>query len=46
MKKEIFDEEFKDDIVFARFINYMKIALLHKKLDYQKHQDYLKSKEK
>lgn len=37
--------EFDDDIVFARFINYMKSALLHKKLDYNKHQDFLKRKE-
>ena len=24
------DNEFEDDIVFARFLNYMQIALLHK----------------
>lgn len=35
------DKEFGDDIVFAKFINYMRKALLHKKLDYEKHQNYL-----
>lgn len=44
--KEIFlQNEFKNDIVFARFINYMQIALYHKKLDYNKHQEFLKSQE-
>lgn len=38
--------EFEDDIVFARFINYMKKALLHKKIDYLRHKDYLAKKEK
>lgn len=41
----IFNNEFKDDIVFARFINYMQIALYHKKLDYNKHQEFLRSQE-
>lgn len=36
------DKEFGDDIVFAKFINYMRKALLHKKLDYEKHQNYLR----
>lgn len=30
------DNEFKDDVVFARFINYMQITLLHKKIDYKR----------
>lgn len=38
-------DEFADDIVFARFINYMQIALFHKKLDYDKHQEILKCRE-
>lgn len=41
----ISNNEFKDDIVFARFINYMQIALYHKKLDYNKHQEFLRSQE-
>lgn len=40
------DNEFVDDVVFARFINYMKKALLHKKIDYIRHQEYLARKEK
>lgn len=39
------ENEFSDDIVFARYINYMKKTLLHKKLDYNKHQDFLKCQE-
>jgi len=30
------DNEFKDDVVFARYINYMQITLLHKKIDYKR----------
>ena len=37
--------KFDGDIVFSRFINYMQIALYHKKLDYDKHQEFLKSQE-
>lgn len=37
--------EFENDIVFARFINYMEKALLHRKINYNKHQDYLKKRE-
>jgi RNA polymerase sigma factor (sigma-70 family) len=48
-RKSNFDEyskyEFTNDIVFARFINYMKLALKHKRMDYDKHQDFLKRKE-
>lgn len=40
------DNEFADDVVFARFINYMKKALLHKRIDYIRHQEYLTRKEK
>lgn len=39
------NEEFKDDIVFAKFINYMQIALLHKKLDYERHLEVIKKRE-
>lgn len=51
-KKDYFEDllkeenEFADDIVFARFINYMKKALLHKRIDYIRHQEYLAKKEK
>ncbi len=37
--------EFNNDIVFARFINYMKKALLHKKINYLKHKRFLKEQE-
>lgn len=37
--------EFNNDIVFARFINYMKKALLHKKINYLKHNKFLKKQE-
>ena len=40
------DDEFKNDIVFARFLNYMQIALLHRKLDYWKHLEVIKKREK
>ncbi len=41
--KEKFEEnvEYKDDIVFARYINYMRTALLHRRIDYLKHKKYL-----
>lgn len=39
------DNEFKDDIVFARFLNYMQIALLHRKLNYEKHIESIKKQE-
>ena len=46
-KKDIFEEntEYKDDIVFARYISYMRTALLHKRIDYLKHKKYLLDKE-
>ena len=31
--------------MFARFINYMQIALFHRKLNYDKHQEVLKHQE-
>ncbi len=37
--------EFNNDIVFARFINYMKKALLHRKINYLKHYKILKEQE-
>lgn len=37
--------EFNNDIVFARFINYMKKALLHKRINYLKHYKFLKEQE-
>ena len=40
------DDEFKNDIVFARFLNYMQIALFHRKLDYGKHLEVIKKREK
>ena len=43
---EIFSQkEFEGDIVFARFINYMQIALFHRKINYDKHQEILKKQE-
>ena len=35
--------EYENDVVFGRYINYMKKALYHKKLDYIKHKKYLES---
>lgn len=37
--------EFENDLVFARYIKYMEKALLHKRIDYLRHQDYLNRKE-
>lgn len=37
--------EFEDDVVFARFLNYMQIALLHRKLNYEKHNASIKKQE-
>ncbi len=37
--------EFEDDVVFARFLNYMQIALLHRKLNYEKHNESIKKQE-
>ena len=42
----MFDIELEDDVVFARFLNYMQIALLHRKLDYGKHLEVIKKREK
>lgn len=39
------NNEFEDDIVFARFINYMKLALYHRKINYDMHQEFLNRKE-
>lgn len=44
-EKKFFQNEFEDDIVFARFINYMRKALRHKKINYHKHQNFLRNKE-
>lgn len=46
MKEKIEENvEYKDDIVFARYINYMRTALLHRRIDYLKHKKYLLDKE-
>lgn len=37
--------EYENDIVFAKYITYMKKALLHKRIDYIRHQDFLNKKE-
>lgn len=42
---ENFTNEFENDIVFARYINYMKKALLNRKFDFLKHQKYINQKE-
>lgn len=36
---------FDNDIVFARFINYMRKGLLHRRINYLKHYKFLKMKE-
>lgn len=44
--EELFlQNEFKDDIVFARFINYMQITLYRKKINYNKHLQFLMQQE-
>ena len=52
MKREDFEEknvyqenEFADDIVFARYINYMRKALLNRRINYLRHKKYLLEKE-
>lgn len=39
------NNEFADDIVFARFINYMKKALLNRRINYLRHKKYLLERE-
>lgn len=39
------DNEFANDIVFARYVNYMRKALLNRKLNYLRHKKYLLEKE-
>lgn len=39
------DIDLEDDVVFARFINYMQIALLHRKLNYEKHNKFINKQE-
>lgn len=41
----MYNKEFEDDIVFTRFINYMQIALLHEKINYEKHKKFINRKE-
>lgn len=45
-EKNVYQEnEFADDIVFARFINYMRKALLNRRINYLRHKKYLLEKE-
>ena len=39
------DNEFANDIVFARYVNYMRKALLNRRLNYLRHKKYLLEKE-
>lgn len=39
------DNEFSNDIVFARYVNYMRKALLNRRLNYLRHKKYLLEKE-
>ena len=39
------EKEFSNDIVFARYINYMRKALLNRRLNYLRHKKYLLEKE-
>lgn len=39
------EKEFSNDIVFARYINYMRKALLNRLLNYLRHKKYLLEKE-
>lgn len=37
--------EYENDIVFAKYLTYMNKALLHKKIDYIRHKEFLNKKE-
>ena len=39
------DNEFSNDIVFARYVNYMRKALINRRLNYLRHKKYLLEKE-
>ena len=39
------DNEFEDDIVFARFVKYMGLALINEKINYEKHNKFICNKE-
>lgn len=44
-EKEYQEKEYANDIVFARYINYMRKALLNRRLNYLRHKKYLLEKE-
>lgn len=44
-EKEYKQNKFTNDIVFVRYINYMKKAFLNRKLNYLRHKKYLLEKE-
>lgn len=44
-EKQYQESEYIDDVVFARYINYMRKALLNRKLNYLRHKKYLLEKE-
>lgn len=37
--------EYENDIIFAKYLTYMKKALLHKRIDYIRHKEFLKRTE-
>lgn len=43
--EKTYQAEYEDDIVFAKYINYMKKALLNRKLNFLRHKKYLLEKE-
>lgn len=42
---KVYDNVFEKDFVLAKFISYIDKALLHKRIDYLKHQKHLSEKE-
>lgn len=41
----MFDIDLEDDVVFAKFIKYMGLALIHEKINYEKRNNFIKNKE-
>ena len=41
----MFDIDLEDDIVFARFVKYMGLALEHEKMNFERHNKFISNKE-
>lgn len=40
------DNEFEDDIVFAKYIRYMELALIHEKMNYENRKSFINKRER